>query len=196
VPFFSSQEWTQTIVDTNTKYIGRWGLTVHSFNPETRRRVSPNKLYMYVYRRPDQICLAVHVHAVPRGLLPDRRRLHGRRGLRQLRAPQQAGHFLRCRGRHLRQQVSARQLNDVANTRKRRLTLLHFNPSPCSPSGHCGDTHCYCNRYYSGPFCTISSAPGKKGSTTSAAPASPRSEHGAAAALSLASAALVVAVLL
>jgi hypothetical protein len=40
VPFFSSQEWTETVVDTNTKYIGRWGMTVHSFNRETRRRVS------------------------------------------------------------------------------------------------------------------------------------------------------------
>lgn len=39
VPFFSSQEWTQTIVDTNLKYIGRWGLTLHSFNINTRQKV-------------------------------------------------------------------------------------------------------------------------------------------------------------
>eukprot|EP01034_Spumella_vulgaris_P024096 gene24096-30399_t len=32
VPFFSSQEWSSTIVDTKTKYIGMWGLTVASFN--------------------------------------------------------------------------------------------------------------------------------------------------------------------
>lgn len=40
VPFFSSQEWTQTVVDTNAKYIGRWGLTVHSFNRITGEKVS------------------------------------------------------------------------------------------------------------------------------------------------------------
>lgn len=28
VPFFSSQEWTSTIVDTKTKYLGNWGLTM------------------------------------------------------------------------------------------------------------------------------------------------------------------------
>lgn len=28
MPFFSSQEWAKTIVDTNTKYIGNWGPTL------------------------------------------------------------------------------------------------------------------------------------------------------------------------
>ena len=28
VPYFSSQEWAETIVDTQTEYIGRWGLTL------------------------------------------------------------------------------------------------------------------------------------------------------------------------
>lgn len=39
VPFFSSQEWASTIVDTAQKYIGRWGLTLHSFNAVTRKQV-------------------------------------------------------------------------------------------------------------------------------------------------------------
>jgi hypothetical protein len=67
---------------------------------------------------------------------------------------------------------------------------------PCSRSGHCGDTHCYCDRYYSGPYCTISSAPTKGGGTKSAAAASPRLRQRSAAALSLASAALVLTALL
>lgn len=46
VPFFSSQEWTQTVVDTKSKYIGRWGLTVHSFNADTKAKVRSE---MYVY---------------------------------------------------------------------------------------------------------------------------------------------------
>lgn len=41
VPFFSSQEWTETIVDTNTEYIGRWGLTLHKLE-----RTGVPRLYM------------------------------------------------------------------------------------------------------------------------------------------------------
>jgi hypothetical protein len=40
VPFFSSQEWAQTVVDTKTKYLGLWGLTVAQFNSSTHTEVS------------------------------------------------------------------------------------------------------------------------------------------------------------
>lgn len=39
-PFYSSQEWSKTIVDTNTYYIGMWGMTVHSFNFSSGAEVS------------------------------------------------------------------------------------------------------------------------------------------------------------
>lgn len=32
IPFFSSQEWAETVVDTNTKYIGNWGPTLEVLN--------------------------------------------------------------------------------------------------------------------------------------------------------------------
>ena len=47
VPFFSSQEWSQTTVDSSTVYLGRWGLTVHSYNPTTGQNV--NALMLCVY---------------------------------------------------------------------------------------------------------------------------------------------------
>lgn len=31
IPYYSSQEWSKTIVDTATKYIGLWGLTIEYF---------------------------------------------------------------------------------------------------------------------------------------------------------------------
>ncbi len=48
MPFFSSQEWTYTIVDTNIKYIGLWGLTVESFNDVTLKEVGGLFWLMYV----------------------------------------------------------------------------------------------------------------------------------------------------
>jgi len=44
VPFFSSQEWTATVVDTNLQRLGKWGMTLHSFNFETQQPVS---IYQY-----------------------------------------------------------------------------------------------------------------------------------------------------
>lgn len=37
VPYYSSQEWSQTIVNTRTAFLGLWGLTVQSFNESTGR---------------------------------------------------------------------------------------------------------------------------------------------------------------
>jgi hypothetical protein len=37
IPYFSSQEWSKTIVDTQEVYIGLWGLTAHSFNSVTNQ---------------------------------------------------------------------------------------------------------------------------------------------------------------
>lgn len=36
IPFYSSQEWSKTVVDTNEVYLGLWGHTVHSFNATTK----------------------------------------------------------------------------------------------------------------------------------------------------------------
>mmetsp|Transcript_19908 Transcript_19908/g.33321 ORF Transcript_19908/g.33321 Transcript_19908/m.33321 type:complete len:546 (+) Transcript_19908:176-1813(+) len=44
VPFFSSQEWTATVVDTNLQRLGKWGMTLHSFNFETQQPHSGNLL--------------------------------------------------------------------------------------------------------------------------------------------------------
>jgi hypothetical protein len=38
--FYSSQEWTKTVVDTVTKYLGVWGHTVTQFNVSTGEAVS------------------------------------------------------------------------------------------------------------------------------------------------------------
>lgn len=40
VPFYSSELWSKTIVDTNTVYIGKWGLTALSFNRTTKKPVN------------------------------------------------------------------------------------------------------------------------------------------------------------
>jgi hypothetical protein len=40
VVYFSSQEWAMTIVDTQTKYLGIWGHTMHSFNASSKQEVS------------------------------------------------------------------------------------------------------------------------------------------------------------
>lgn len=40
--FYSSQEWTETVVDTVTKYLGMWGHTVTQFNTTTGRRFPGN----------------------------------------------------------------------------------------------------------------------------------------------------------
>lgn len=40
MPFYSSQEWAKTVVDTQIAYLGMWGMTVHSFNYTTKEEVS------------------------------------------------------------------------------------------------------------------------------------------------------------
>jgi len=37
VPFFASQEWSKTIVDTQVRRLGKWGMTLHSFNLQTKK---------------------------------------------------------------------------------------------------------------------------------------------------------------
>mmetsp|Transcript_4434 Transcript_4434/g.6643 ORF Transcript_4434/g.6643 Transcript_4434/m.6643 type:complete len:496 (-) Transcript_4434:396-1883(-) len=45
MPYYSSQEWAQTIVDTQTKWIGMWGHTLVTFNA-TSGKQSPGNMYL------------------------------------------------------------------------------------------------------------------------------------------------------
>jgi hypothetical protein len=70
-PFYSSQEWSKTIVDTNTYYIGMWGMTVHSFNVSSKKEVIRISRYCLLFL----IILIICWLTVSRGSDVYRRRL-------------------------------------------------------------------------------------------------------------------------
>lgn len=58
VPFYSSQEWAATTVDSANAYLGKWGLSVHSFNFTTKEKVSPHSMMpAWIHRR--LLCVSI-----------------------------------------------------------------------------------------------------------------------------------------